>query len=1344
MTEAGAKPDRRKGLWKYLLIAAAAVIVSLAGLGWYATTDSFQAAVRNRLVAELERTSGGRVEVSVIHTIPLRLQADVRNLTIHGREGAGEVPYLHVDRLVARIKVISLLGAEFGFHSVVLERPVVHVILYPDGSTNQPAPRLSGGSGENHVERLFSLSVSELEIRNGEVLWNDQKIPVDFMANDVSANMDYSVLHRRYDGSLLLGRVSTTLDGYRPLSWMAEAHFAVGNDSLEVKSLRATSGRSTLMANGRVDDFRQPKVSAQYNLVTDLTEAGAVLRNSHLRRGVMEAAGNGSWSSNGFTSTGSLSLKDLDWRQEAFNLHGVIAKTQFHLDQQNLTLSEITAKVLGGDASGTAEVANWLNPARPIKGKIAYEQKGTLRLKMRGLSAAEIANMLSSSARPLHRLNLAGVVDVNMETHWRGSLHNAETVVALDAIPLTQRSAGQLPIEAHTHAIYRAAPGELEVSDFTGNTRATQVRASGTLSRRAALKLFVSTSDLGEWEPVLQSLGYQNRIPVLLHGHASFTGNATGSLNEVDFAGKLQSQDFSVLLPPTARASRTQVRWDSLLADVELSPRIIAAHNGVLRRGETMMTFDASAGLDEREFTDFSPFSASLQVHSVDIAKALAIAGYNYPITGRMDFFLHATGTRAEPKGEGSIHVTSAVLHGRPIQQLDTKFSFNGDQFSLSDIELVQDQARVSGDGTYDFATHAFRSEVHGQNFDLARIPALQFSRVPVEGKMDFDAESSGTLQEPIINAKLQIHDLTLEHERVGDFIVDATTQGSELRLSGRSQFRDAELDVDGNVQLRGSWPATVNLHFNHLDLDPVLRAYLRRKVTGRSAAAGDLQLTGPLQEPQKLQIAGDISNLFADIENIEVRNSGALRFAVANQLLSIQQFRLIGENSDLSLAGTVRLNEDREISLHATGQADLILIQSYNPDFTSSGAVGVNVGLGGTLDHPSVQGKLQIAHGYIQYRDLPSALSEINGSLVFNQDQLQIESLTAHVGGGLVTFGGYANAYNRQLNFDLSLHGQDVRLRYPPGVSSMADADLRWSGTGAGSTLSGNATITKLAVLPGFDFGSYLASSAQAAALPQTNPLLNRIRMDVHIVTTPELQMQSAAVRLSGDADLHLRGTAAKPVLLGRADIIEGDVYFNGSKYRMERGSVLFTNPVTTTPVLDLQASTKVREYDVTLNLTGQLDKLSLSYHSEPPLSTADILNLLALGQTQQESAQLQQSSGQTAFAQQASSAVLAEALNSALASRSQRLFGISHIRVSPQGISSETAPVQATPLPAVTIEQQVRDNLTLSYTTTVADTSQQIIQGEYNITHNLSIVGIRDYNGVVSFEVRFRQRKK
>ena len=422
---------------------------------------------------------------------------------------------------------------------------------------------------------------------------------------------------------------------------------------------------------------------------------------------------------------------------------------------------------------------------------------------------------------------------------------------------------------------------------------------------------------------------------------------------------------------------------------------------------------------------------------------------------------------------------------------------------------------------------------------------------------------------------------------------------------------------------------------------------------------------------------------------------------------------------------------------MRADGRADLQLIQSFDPDFTSEGTVAVNVTVAGTIARPAIQGRLQVTNGSIQYSDLPSALSGINGSLVFNTNRLQIETLTARVGGGTVSFGGYATAYNRQLNFDLTLKGQDVRLRYPPGISSVTNDDLRWSGTSMASTLSGDMTVTKLGVTPGFDFASYLQRSAQGSVLTQANPVLSRIRMDVHIVTTPELEMQTAMARLTGDADLHLRGTAAKPVLLGRADVIEGEVYFSGTKYRMERGDVTFANPVRTDAVVDLQASTRVQDYDITVNLNGGTDKLNLSYHSEPPLPTADIISLLALGQTQEQSAQMQQSS-QSPFSSQASNVVLAQALNSAISNRSQRLFGISHIKINPQGINTETTPTQNNPYPAVTIEQQVRDNLTVAYTTNVNQTSQQIIQGEYNISKNVSIVGIRDYNGVVSFEVQ------
>jgi translocation and assembly module TamB len=293
---------------------------------------------------------------------------------------------------------------------------------------------------------------------------------------------------------------------------------------------------------------------------------------------------------------------------------------------------------------------------------------------------------------------------------------------------------------------------------------------------------------------------------------------------------------------------------------------------------------------------------------------------------------------------------------------------------------------------------------------------------------------------------------------------------------------------------------------------------------------------------------------------------------------------------------------------------------------------------------------------------------------------------------------------------------------------------------------LSGDITVVKLGFTPGFDFGAYLERSAQASSLPQTDPLLNKIRLDLHVVTTPELQMQTSVIRLQGEADLRVRGNAAKPILLGRADVFEGKAYFNGTKYRLERGSVTFgaptaSNPAASVPLVELEATTRVRDYEITLSITGPADRPKLNYRSEPPLPTSDIIGLLAFGQTTEQSAQLHQSSS-SAFSQQASNAMLAAALNATLNNRTQRLFGNSRIKIDPQGLATETAPTQTGP--AVTIEQQVRDDFTLTYTTSVSQASQQIIRAEYNISKNVSVVAIRDQNGVVSFDVKIRRRKR
>ena len=80
-----------------------------------------------------------------------------------------------------------------------------------------------------------------------------------------------------------------------------------------------------------------------------------------------------------------------------------------------------------------------------------------------------------------------------------------------------------------------------------------------------------------------------------------------------------------------------------------------------------------------------------------------------------------------------------------------------------------------------------------------------------------------------------------------------------------------------------------------------------------------------------------------------------------------------------------------------------------------------------------------------------------------------------------------------------------------------------------------------------------------------------------------------------------------------------------------------------------------------------------------------------------------------------------------------------MSKIKIDPQAGGPES-----NPLARVTIEQQVSDKVTLTYISNLTQSAQQIVQIEYNVNRNVTIVAVRDQNGVVGFDVRWRQRKR
>lgn len=1373
MKTPGASPRR---WWKYFFILAGTVFLILIGAAWYITTDSFQAYVRHRLVAEVERITGGRAEIGSFHIVPFHMQVEIRDITVHGSESTADVPLAHADHLVAHVKVISLLRTQFGFHSLTLEHPVVHIAVAPDGTTNIPVIKaLQNVSEQKSLQQLFALSIDHLSVQQGQLLWADRKMPVDFNADETNVRMDYSYLRRRYESHLTVGKVDTVLDGCRPFAWMATIDLSLGPTSAEIQSLKWSSGKSNLQASGRIINFQNPHLVGNYKASLDLAEAAAIARQKDLRGGVVELNGSGSWSVGAFNSSGSVLLRDLAWQGVQVAFRKASATSDYALTDQQMKLNRIQGKAFGGVFTGDAQIENWLRSipfsakdksaiaglsekARVLdmpvitaeqpsvrnasKEKLPGIQTGIVHLRMRDVSVQEVATALNTPAHPLGRFQPAGNAAGSIDLGWRGSAKNSEIAFTVDVnrAPITLVS--QLPITSRMQGKYAMAADELQLSEFRLSTPASRVQASGRISASSTLQLSVATSDLEEWRPLLGALGEPTDLPFRVDGNAAFNGVVGGSFFSPTLAGTLVADNFEFTVPATSYTPQKEVHWDSLATSVQVSSHNLTMRGGSLQRGETSADFEVTASLEKGQLTEDSPYTARVNLHNVDVASTAALAGLNHPVSGTADVSLQIAGTRANPRVQGHIRAAHASAYGESIEAFDADLHIAQGETALNNIRLRHQDSTVSGTAAYTPASRGFRLDLIGKNFDLSRVRQIHLDRLPVEGRADFLLQGSGTLGAPSINATVQVHDLTLDREFVGGLNLKAATSNGEMHISGESQFARGTLSVQGTVGMKGDYPANITAHSDRLDLDPLWRAYLGSQLTGHSAFGGAVTLQGPLRYPRRWTLNGDLSDVALEIQYVKLHNQGPLRFAYAQQVATIEPLHFVGEATDIAGGGSIHFAAQRELRLSAIGQVDLKLLSSLNSGITATGQMLIQMNVGGTLADPQPQGTIQIKNGAVNYAALPSGLSEMNGSMAFSLDRVRIEELTARTGGGTIDFQGEATTYHKQVNFNLTAIGKDVRLRYPPGVSSTANAELHWVGNPSNSTVSGKVMVTKLAVTPGFDFGLYLQRSHQSVVLAPANSPLYNVKLDVAVQTAPELQMKTAVARLSGDADLRLRGSAARPSVLGRADILEGQASFNGIKFQLERGDITFTNPVAIEPQLNMEATTHVRNYDLNVMVTGTPDRLNVNYRSEPPLPKSDIIALLALGRTSAESTQLQEQSGQTTFTNEASALIINQAINDTVSSRVQKLFGASRIKIDPQGLVTETNPTARGP--QVTIEQQFANNISLTYSTNVSQSSQQIIQGEYYFTRNISVVATRDQNGVVSFDIQVRRSTK
>jgi translocation and assembly module TamB len=388
------------------------------------------------------------------------------------------------------------------------------------------------------------------------------------------------------------------------------------------------------------------------------------------------------------------------------------------------------------------------------------------------------------------------------------------------------------------------------------------------------------------------------------------------------------------------------------------------------------------------------------------------------------------------------------------------------------------------------------------------------------------------------------------------------------------------------------------------------------------------------------------------------------------------------------------------------------------------------------------MDGTLEVSGGAVRLRGFPHGVDDVRGTVRFTQGGAHFSGLTGTIGGGPVELEGQAVYEKARLTtFDVHATGRGLSLRYPEGLRSVVDADLRLFGDASRPWLTGTVDVRQATWTRRYDLATELL--AEGGPRPESGSLGGGLRYDVKVSAPGTLRIDNNLATLQARADLTLQGTYDEPVVLGHAEVDRGRVYFQGNTYVIRRGTIDFTNPRKVDPLFDIEAEARVQSYRITLKVNGTLERVYPTLSSDPPLAEYQILAVLAgappeeqelIDPTQREQAQrkLAAAGAATLFTGR-----LSEELG--LEKGASRL-GLSRFSIDPAVARGDAS----RPTARVTLGKRITPDVNVVYSVDLTGTEDQIVTVEYTFSDRFSIILSRAETTGYGFDVRVRQMRK
>jgi autotransporter translocation and assembly factor TamB len=1264
-----------------------------------------------------------------------------------------DAPFFQAREIVANVPLWSLFRRELNIVSVEMTDWRMSVETYPGGRHNFPRFQRRQAGGRSPIK----VSVAYVRSRRGEFVFRDHGAPWGTTVR----NLDITVLKLiGYRGFSTSSGGTVSVQSYTPMAADLRTWFRIDGGKILLDRIELDSDGARSRMTGVVDIAHWPEQRYEIDSVLDLATQRGIwwAPYSFALSGEARFKGYFHYFKGGRELAGSFYSEEagLDW----YRFPELQGRVRWTPDRVEVT--DARSKLYGGDARFTYTMSMF---GKHIPTSVRFDA-----------SYANVDLRAFTDAMEMKGLRLAGTITGHNLLEWRLGHwdehhgHGSVTATPPSGVTLQGRALGPAarpPSYAHVYGDpfpplgavpiggtlnYQFGPEWIDVAPSRIATETTFVEFQGRTAygERSVIPFHVTSSEWQESDRLLAGIitafGSPTRA-VEMGGAGTFDGVLLNAFKAPRIEGQFAA----------TRMRAWDVEWGSGQSRVVVEHGYVDVTDAVARKGAGTLRADGRFSLGYPRRDGGEEINAVVRIDTwnlKDLRHAFVLD--EYPYEGSLSGEFHLYDRYLEPRGFGRVTVAPAIAYGESVTSASASLRFVGPGVWLDGIDIrkgatgvVRGAAHVEWAGTYSF-------NVDARQIPVESVDMLTFPQAPLTGTLDFTSSGSGAFLEPTFDVDFRMRDLFVKDEGVGDVRGRLELRKDDLNFSFDAASTRLALSGAGKVTLLGQYPGDVTLRVTDASLDPYARVFAPGLSPFATAvASGTMRISGALASLDNIVARVHVEHLDLKLFDYALRNDGPMDATLEQGVMRVGRFKLTGEDTQLALNGNVDVVQ-RVLGLRAEGAANLGILQAFLKDIRGSGRAEVTADFTGTTDRPQLSGSAAITGGRLRHMWLPRAIDAINGRVTFTGGSVRFDDVRATFGGGDVRFGGRIGLTGlRPTQLDLTFSGTDMELRYPAGFRSVIDAELSLRGALEAPTLGGSVLVKRGELRRSVDISAGLAElvgSAAAAAPAPVRPapaVSLPLRFDVRLTAPSTLEIDNKLARLTASADLRLRGTYDKPVLEGRAEIDRGEVWFEGRRIVVSRGTVDFPNPSKIEPYFDVEAETRVRApgqtYQITLRATGPTTRLEWELTSDPPLPQVEILSLLLGDVRSTEDAELRAlktpDSAEQSLLLAGSARLLASPISSNVQRAVEQTFGLDTVQITPFFVDPNQQTARFTPGARVTIGKRISDRIYLTYSRSLTSAARdQVILLEYDQSDRLSWVLTQNEDRTYALDVRVR----